>query len=56
MRRVDADEAIRILDQLIAAREKSCTRSAIIEAQAFRMAAEVIRQLPGADNESHEAE
>ena len=46
MRLIDANEAIRILEEMAAAREKNCTRSAKIEQAAFRMAAEVLRQLP----------
>lgn len=57
MRLIDGDEAIRILGEMIAAREKNCARSAKIEQGAFRMAAEVIRQLPeintGEQTENH---
>lgn len=46
MKLIDADEAIRVLQKMIDAREKNCARSAKIEQGAFRMAIEVIRQLP----------
>lgn len=46
MKPVDGDEAIRILQRMVDAREKNCARSAKIEQGALRMAIEVIRQLP----------
>ena len=46
MKPVDGEEAIRILQRMVDAREKNCARSAKIEQGAFRMAIEVIRQLP----------
>ena len=46
MKPIDGEEAIRILQRMVDAREKNCARSAKIEQGAFRMAIEVIRQLP----------
>ena len=46
MKPIDGDEAIRVLQRMIDAREKNCARSAKIEQGAFWMAIEVIRQLP----------
>lgn len=44
-RMIDADAAIRIFEEMIRAREKNCSRSAIIELGAFKYAIEVINRL-----------
>lgn len=45
MKMIDADEAIRILNDMIKAREKNCSRSAIIEMGAFKYCIHILERL-----------